>query len=608
MTTAIATAKRFVYFFGEGHADGGGDLKHLVGGKGASLADMTRAQLNVPPGFTISAECCDLWYRSGKKWPDGLEEEVRSNLARLEHLAGRKFGAGDEPLLVAVRSGAAHSMPGMMDTVLNVGLNPDCVRAMVRRGGNGRAAWEAYRHFLVMFGHTVGDVAESVFTGLIDSLLRETGKKKEKELDAGQLETLCQRFLEAYQAHAGRELPADPHAMLGQAVNAVFGSWNNERAIAYRKHHHIHGLLGTAVTVQMMCPSEVSGVMFTANPVDPALDQIIIESSYGLGEAIVLGKVTPDRFVLDKSSGKIIERDISNKDHVISTITSFGRDPKGSADVTVANHATHASLTDPQIEELARLGRRVEDYFQMPCDIEWGLAQGKIYLLQARAIKGLEDAKLIQAVRKQTIDRLKQEAAGRPCAWVIYNLAETLPQPTPLTWDVMRRFMSGSGGFGLMYQDLGFLPSERVKRDGFLDLVCGRICLNTRRHAELLWSNLPYEHDLEQIKQDPAKAEGMPARWDGQRISLATILQLPAAWWKMSRSGRTINRLRKDFDQHFNERILPPYLDYVRAKRAEDLGKYDDVALVRELEARVGRVLNDFGKEDRKSTRLNSSH
>src|SRR5690349_5283156 len=127
--------QRWVYFFGQGQADGGSEIRHLVGGKGASLADMTKAGLHVPPGFTISAECCDYYYRHDRRWPDGLDADVRANLARLAQLAGRPFGAGDNPLLVAVRSGAAQSMPGMMDTVLNVGLNPDCVRAIAARTG-----------------------------------------------------------------------------------------------------------------------------------------------------------------------------------------------------------------------------------------------------------------------------------------------------------------------------------------------------------------------------------------------------------------------------------------------------------------------------------------
>lgn len=583
------STQRFVYFFGAGQADGGGDLKHLVGGKGASLGDMTRAQLQVPPGFTISTECCDLYYRTGKHWPDGLAEEIRANLDRLQKQVGRPFGQGDNPLLVAVRSGAEQSMPGMMDTVLNVGLNPACVRALAAHG-QARAAWDGYRHFLAMYGHTVAGIDDKVFHTELARLLREVDRKTDADLDAAQLEELCQRYTKAYREHAGHDVPAEPWDMLAAAINAVFGSWNSDRAIAYRQHHHIHGLLGTAVTVQMMCPSEVSGVLFTANPVNPTLEQVIIESSYGLGEAIVLGKVTPDRFVIDKNSGKILEREISAKDHVIATVTEFSREPQGSMERV-------ASLTDAQIDELVRLGHRVEDYFQMPCDIEWGLAGGQFYLLQARAIKGLEDAKLIQQVRRDTVERLKRQVNGKPSAWVIYNLAETLPRPTPMTWDIMKRFMSGSGGYGRMYQDLGFQPSEQVKQDGFLDLICGRIFLDTRRHAQLFWGAAPFEYDLELIRQDPAQAEAMPTRFARDAGFFHLVTQSVGVAWKTGRLKKRVTRLKKDFDRQFETEILPPYLAYIRQKHGEDLTKYSDVELVRELESRLVRVLGDFAKE-----------
>src|SRR5262249_18484431 len=192
--------------------------------------------------------------------------------------------------------------PGMMDTVLNVGLTPDGVRGLAARTGNARGAWEAYRHFLALFGHTVGGVEETVFARLLADALREAGKPSEADLDAGQLESLRDRCRAAYCEHTGRDLPADPWEMLVLAIDAVFRSWHNERAVTYRKHHRIDGLLGTAVNVQMMCPSEVSGVMFTANPVNPALEQVLVESSFGLGEAVVLGKGTPDRLVVDKRS------------------------------------------------------------------------------------------------------------------------------------------------------------------------------------------------------------------------------------------------------------------------------------------------------------------
>src|SRR5438270_5804813 len=197
MSTQDAPA-RMTYFFGEGQADGGNEVRHLVGGKGASLGEMTRAGLNVPPGFTISAECCDRYVRGGTKLPDGLEEAIRVDLARLEKVVGRPFGRGDDPLLVAVRAGAAESMPGMLDSVLNVGLNAECVRAIARRTGNVQAAWEAYRHLIVRFGHVVGGVTEDVLAGVVAAAVAELGKKSERELDAAQAEAVTQRLLAAY--------------------------------------------------------------------------------------------------------------------------------------------------------------------------------------------------------------------------------------------------------------------------------------------------------------------------------------------------------------------------------------------------------------------------
>src|SRR5476649_718890 len=167
--------QRWIYFFGNGQADGNGELKHLIGGKGASLAEMTRAGLNVPPGFTIATEACAWYFAHQEAWPPELEGAVRDSLGRLEKLAGRTFGQGESPLLVAVRSGAAQSMPGMMDTVLNVGLNPACVRAMAERTGNPRGAWEAYLHFFLMYAHTVGGIENDALERVVQTFDANAG-------------------------------------------------------------------------------------------------------------------------------------------------------------------------------------------------------------------------------------------------------------------------------------------------------------------------------------------------------------------------------------------------------------------------------------------------
>jgi pyruvate,water dikinase len=596
--------RRWVYFFGAGQADGDSSIKHLLGGKGASLADMTKAQLNVPPGFTISAECCDLYFREAKQWSTGLEEEVRANVARLEQLAGRTFGRGEDPLLVAVRSGAAQSMPGMMDTVLNVGLNPDCVGAMARRTGNPRGAWEAYRHFIVMFGHTVGGVAESVFTSLIADMLREAGKSSEAELDAVQMQTLCERFRTAYRQHAGRDLPTEPYPMLRQAIDAVFGSWNNERAITYRKHHGIAGLLGTAVNVQMMCPSEVSGVMFTANPVNPTLEQVIIESSYGLGEAIVLGKVTPDHFVLDKRTGEVLERTISVKDRVIATLAQDGRAQTGAKDV--------ASLNDGQLAELMQLGLRVEEYFGRPSDIEWALSQGQFYLLQARAIKGVAErgdrgepsagADERERVRREEIAALAARIEPGGTVWSRYNLAEILPEPTPMTWAIVRRFMSGRGGFGLMYRDLGFDPDPVLDEEGIYDLVCGRPYCNLSREPRMQFRQVPFEHPFAALKADPQKALYPQPVLNAARGGWRFWLLLPWLMVKLARAASQVQRLSQTFAQRLRGEILPAFAAETEREAAQDVSPLDTAALLQRLEHWIGRTLHDVARDTLKPT------
>lgn len=591
--------RRFVYFFGNGQADGGSEIKHLVGGKGASLADMTKAQLNVPPGFTISAECCDLYYQSGKTWPPELDPEIRTNLARLEELAGRPFGRGINPLLVAVRSGAAQSMPGMMDTVLNVGLNPDCVRGMAERTGNPRAAWEAYRHFLVMFGKTVAGLDEEVFTSLIAEMIRQTGKQSEEELDAAQMEDLCNRFLAIYRERAGHDMPTDPWAMLCAAINAVFNSWNNERAITYRQHHHIDGLLGTAVNVQMMCPSEVSGVMFTADPVNPALGRMVIESSYGLGEAIVLGKVQPDRFFLDKQSLRITERAIANKKTVISTVAVDGRGQTGARDA--------ASLNDEQIAELARLGQRVENYFQRPCDIEWALSGGRFYLLQSRAIKGADrtkdDAEREQ-VRQQEISALKAKAEPGGTVWARFNLSEIVPEPTPMTWAIVRRFMSGRGGLGLMYRDLGFDPDPALDEEGIYDLVCGRPYCNLSREPRMQYRQMPFEHPFAALKADVSKALYPQPVLNPAKGGLKFFLLLPFITFKLVRSAGRLRQEGKTCAARLRQEIIPAFSREIEQERSEDLSRLETPALLQRLEHWIKRTLTDFAREGLKPTLL----
>ncbi len=574
--------EQFLYFFGGGRADGSNELRPLIGGKGASLAEMTRAGLNVPPGFTISAECCRRYFERDGQWPDGLRDELRRGMSWLEQQAGRSFGRGDNPLLVAVRSGAAESMPGMMETILNVGLNPECVQAMSRRTGDPRAAWREYRDFLVTAGENFGAVSAQVFAEIVHGMLAEYSLDSESQLTAQQFEELCQRFRITYQRHSGRDLPDDPMETLFQAVEAVFRSWQSERAVAYRKHHHIEGFLGTAVNIQMMCPSEVSGVLFTAHPVDPALDQMVLESWYGLGESVVLGKVTPDRFVIDRTNGAIVERQIQEQ-------------------------RSQASLTDAQVQELVALGRRVETYFGHPCDIEWGLAGGQIYLLQARAIKRRQAAATtaeLEPFRQAEIARLKGMAAAGGTVWSRYNLYEILPEPTPMTWSIVQKLMAGRGGFGLMYRDLGFDPDPALDEIGAFDLVCGRPYCNLSREPRLYYRQLPFEHPIADLKKDPSKALYPQAKFTPARASWKFWLLLPVIFVKLLRANGKLAHITNTFADDFRDRIVPPFLEETRREAQVDLTQLKPEALLDRLNYWIQRTLRDFARDSLKPTAL----
>jgi pyruvate,water dikinase len=585
-----------IFFFGNGQADGGDAVKPLVGGKGASLAEMTRAGLNVPPGFTISAACCELYHRHNRTWPADLEDHVRAALQRLEGLAGRVFGHGPDPLLVAVRSGAAQSMPGMMDTLLNVGLHPDCVRQLGEHAGGPRGAWRAYLHFLLMFAPTALGVPEAELTNLVADRLRSLGKPGEDDLDAAELESLCDA-VRAHCAGQGRAVPTDPWAMLCAAVNAVFNSWENERAVTYRRHHKIEGLLGTAVTVQMMCPAEVAGVLFTTDPVNPAAGRMIVESSFGLGEAIVLGKVDPDRFFLDRKTFAVLDSVIGAKGKVTATVAPGGQ----------AADRLRASLAPAQLADLGRLGLRVEQYFQMPCDVEWALAGGQFYLLQARAIKAArqpaaDDSGELEQLRREEIAALRELAAPGGTVWARINLAEILPEPTPMTWAVVRQFMSGRGGYGQMYRDLGFDPDPALDEVGTFDLVCGRPYCNLSREPKLRYRTLPFEHPFAAYKQDPGRALNPRDVLNPARGGWRFFLLLPFTFFKLMRSAGRLQRASAEFADLFRKHTVPVYLAEADRAGAEDVTKLDNATLLLRFHFWVRRTLFEFGRDSLKPT------
>ncbi|MBU9888482.1 MAG: pyruvate, phosphate dikinase [Candidatus Omnitrophica bacterium] len=339
--------QKFVYFFGSGKAEGNAKMKQLLGGKGANLAEMTNLGIPVPAGFTITTETCDLFYRNGKKWPSGLEQQVRENIAKLEKSMGLKFGDRNNPLLVSVRSGAAVSMPGMMDTVLNLGLNAEVVQGLIVKTENERFAWDSYRRFIQMFGDVVMEVPHDDFEHALEKKKQQAGVKMDTELNANDLKDVVRQYKKIYQDHTGEEFPQDPFEQLSKAVNAVFNSWNNTRAIKYRQINEIRGLLGTAVNVQAMVFGNMgetsgTGVCFTRNPStgeNKFYGEYLINAQ---GEDVVAGIRTPEP--LDVLAKKW--------------------------------PAVYKQLDDLRL--------KLEKHYRDMQDIEFTIQEGKLYILQTR--------------------------------------------------------------------------------------------------------------------------------------------------------------------------------------------------------------------------------
>ena len=264
-------AEKQVYFFGGGKAEGNAKMKQFLGGKGANLAEMTNLGVPVPPGFTIGTKVCREYYNSGGKWPSGLEAEVDKNLAKLEKAMNAKLGDPNKPLLVSVRSGAAVSMPGMMDTVLNLGLNDDVIEGIIEKTSNPRFAYDIYRRFIDMFGDVVMGCDHEYFEEVIHAAKEKARVKLDNELSAEQLKEVVAKYKGVYKKHVGELFPQDGKDQLKHAIDAVFGSWMTPRAVRYRELNKIKGLLGTAVNVQAMVFGNMgedcgTGVCFTRNP------------------------------------------------------------------------------------------------------------------------------------------------------------------------------------------------------------------------------------------------------------------------------------------------------------------------------------------------------
>ena len=343
-------AKRYIYAFGGGRAEGDATMRDLLGGKGAGLAEMTNAGLPVPPGFTITTEACNDYFGAGEKLPDGLWDDVLAAVKDVEHEAGKGFGDASNPLLVSVRSGAKFSMPGMMDTVLNLGLNEQTLHGLVALTGNERFGWDAYRRFIQMFGRIVMDVDGEKFDHALDAAKSKRGVTQDTELDAAALQEVVRAFLAIVRESAGREFPTDPLEQLDLAIKAVFASWFGKRAHDYREYNKISHDLGTAVNVVTMVFGNMgddsgTGVAFTRNP--------------NTGEKVLYGEY------LTNAQGEDVVAGI--------------RTP-----LAIAEMRKQMPDMYTQFEDIAG---RLERHYRDMQDLEFTIERGRLYMLQTRSGK-----------------------------------------------------------------------------------------------------------------------------------------------------------------------------------------------------------------------------
>jgi pyruvate,orthophosphate dikinase len=363
--------KKYVFFFGNGKADGKGDMKDLLGGKGAGLAEMTNLKIPVPAGFTITTEACNAYFKAGKRYPSGMWEEVIENLRKVEKAMGMKLGDPVNPLLVSVRSGAKFSMPGMMDTVLNLGLNDMTINALIKKTGNERFVYDAYRRLITMFGNIVMGVDRQKFERALEEMKEKKGCRLDTELTADDLKTLVEEFKRIYRKNTNEDFPAEPLEQLMKAINAVFGSWFGDRAVKYRKLNEIPDTLGTACNIQSMVFGNLgdnsgTGVGFTRDPSTGEkrfFAECLINAQ---GEDVVAGIRTPLRIEELKK-----------------------RLPKA-------------------YRELDTIYKRLERHYRDMLDIEFTVQEGKLFMLQTRVGKRTAAAALkiaIDMVREKLIDK-----------------------------------------------------------------------------------------------------------------------------------------------------------------------------------------------------------
>src|SRR5947207_4035984 len=439
---AVGRSKKYVYFFGSGKAEGNRNMKDLLGGKGGRLAEMTNAGLPVPPGFTISTEVCNIYYQEKQKIPAAIDREIVEHVTKLEKTAGATLGSTDNPLLVSVRSGAKFSMPGMMDTILNLGLNDDAVEGLKRRTDNGRFAFDSYRRFIQMFGNVVLEIPKESFEHEFEAVKVARDARLDTDLDEHALREVVERYKEVVQRRSGKSFPQDPHQQLTMARDAVFRSWMNPRAREYRRIYDIPDHIGTAVNVQMMVfgntgERSATGVGFTRNPATGKKEfygEFLINAQ---GEDVVAGIRTPQPIgeletVMPKAYKQLREittrlekhyKDVQDFEFTIQDERLFMLQTRsgkrtGYAAVVIATDLVSEKLVTPKealllvdpesLNQLLAPGFDQDEWKKIPTATTGlpaspGAASGQVVFTADHAVEWVRQGKQVILVRRETV-------------------------------------------------------------------------------------------------------------------------------------------------------------------------------------------------------------
>src|SRR5438067_790808 len=434
--------RQYVFFFGDGKADGNRHMKDLLGGKGSGLAEMTNAGLPVPPGFTISTEVCNIYYEQNKKIPPNVDAAIAANLKKLEKAAGTTLGSTENPLLVSVRSGAKFSMPGMMDTILNLGLNDNAVEGLKRRTKNGRFAFDSYRRFIQMFGNVVLEIPKEAFEHEFEAVKKARGAKLDTGLDEAALREVVERYKKVAKDRAKRDFPQDPKEQLKMARDAVFRSWMNARAIEYRRIYDIPDHIGTAVNVQMMVfgntgDRSATGVGFTRNPATGEKEfygEFLINAQ---GEDVVAGIRTPQPILelervmpkaykqlreittrLEKHYKDVQDFEFTIQDERLFMLQTRSGKRTGYAAVVIATDLVDEKLVSPKealllvdpesLNQLLAPGFDQDEWKKIPAATRGlpaspGAASGQVVFTADHAVEWTQQGKQVILVRRETV-------------------------------------------------------------------------------------------------------------------------------------------------------------------------------------------------------------